>query len=74
MMFRSRSERFNLDQWLDILDQQPDSQAVSVLAELQTPSLPIPERVDVDVQELTFAGLEWHDVAFSARQKILDGQ
>ncbi|MBC5831633.1 YhdP family protein [Vibrio metschnikovii] len=66
-----RSERFNLDQWLDILDQQPDSQAVSVLAELQTPSLPIPERVDVDVQELTFAGLEWHDVAFSARQKNL---
>ncbi|WP_114779591.1 YhdP family protein [Vibrio cholerae] len=67
-----RSQAFNLDDWLSILNEKPAPKSrKSKLASLNTPAFPIPERVDAAVKELTFAGLDWHDVDLNARRKDL---
>ncbi|GIB08438.1 hypothetical protein VCSRO184_2972 [Vibrio cholerae] len=67
-----RSQAFNLDDWLSILNEKPAPKSrKSKLASLNTPAFPMPERVDAAVKELTFAGLDWHDVDLNARRKDL---
>ncbi|MDE1515794.1 YhdP family protein [Vibrio sp. dsl-7] len=67
-----RSQSFNLDKWLAILSEQSAVKtAPSKLASLNTPTIPMPERIEASVSDLTLAGLEWHDVDFNARRKDL---
>ncbi len=67
-----RSQAFNLDDWLSILNEKPAPKSrKSKLASLNTPAFPMPERVDAAVKELTFAGLDWQDVDLNARRKDL---
>ncbi|MFV0449135.1 MAG: YhdP family protein [Vibrio sp.] len=67
-----RIDRFNLDNWISLMNDQPAEKAgKSSLDKMNTPQIPLPQRVDVKTQELTLAGIEWHDVDFNARQKGL---
>lgn len=68
------SDQFNLDQWIDLLQQTSKVSSGSALANLNAPEIPLPERIDLQVKELTFAELEWHDVDFAARRKNLGWQ
>ncbi|MGR5268451.1 YhdP family protein [Vibrio astriarenae] len=63
-----RAPRFNLDEWMS-LSEQAAPQVKVVIDELNTPEVPMPQRVDLDVKTLTFAGIDWHDVNFGARNK-----
>ncbi|MGC9491856.1 YhdP family protein [Vibrio genomosp. F10] len=65
-----RTNKFNLDKWLEI-GSRPVPKQKAVLDELNTPEIPMPERVNIDVADLTLADIEWHDVNFSARRKNL---
>lgn len=65
-----RTDQFNLDDWIELATQeQPSSSAV--LAQMNTPQIPLPSRIDLDVKELTLANIEWNDVDFSAKRKGL---
>ncbi|UPQ88309.1 YhdP family protein [Vibrio sinaloensis] len=65
-----RLAKLDLDEWLEMLsaDQGP-SQAI--VAAMNTPEIPLPQRVDINSKELRLAGIDWNDVAFSARRKGL---
>ncbi|MDR9826304.1 YhdP family protein [Vibrio sp. FNV 38] len=63
-----RSDHFNLDEWVDI-SEQAAPQVKVVIDELNTPKLPMPQRIDLNVKTFTFAKMDWHDVNFSARNK-----
>ncbi|ASF98933.1 TIGR02099 family protein [Vibrio anguillarum] len=65
-----RSDTFNLDEWLSLAN-EPQPKKKSALAEMNTPEIPPPERVDINVKALLLAGIEWHDVDFNARRKNL---
>ncbi|CAH8227758.1 putative exported protein [Vibrio aestuarianus] len=65
-----RSDQFDLDQWLNVAN-EPQPKASAVLDKMNTPTIPQPEKINVNVKELMLAGLEWHDVDFSARRKNL---
>ena len=65
-----RSDQFDFDQWLSV-GSEPQSKAEAVLDKMNTPTIPQPEKINVNVKELMLAGLEWHDVDFSARRKNL---
>ncbi|MCK6262278.1 TIGR02099 family protein [Vibrio sp. ZSDE26] len=65
-----RTQKFDLDKWLEI-SSRPVTAQKSVLDELNTPTIPMPQRVNINVADLTLAGIEWHDVDFSARRKNL---
>lgn len=69
-----RSDQFNVDQWLALMQQASTNVSHTTLAKLNTPTIPLPERIDLNVKDLTLAELEWHDVDFSARQKNLGWQ
>lgn len=69
-----RSDHFSLDQWLELASEKLNTSPATVLEKLNTPEIPMPERIDLNVKDLTFAGLEWHDVDLSARQKNLGWQ
>lgn len=65
-----RLNKLDLDNWIDLLasDQGPSE---AVLAQMNTPEIPLPARIDVDAKELTLAGIEWNDVDFTAKRKGL---
>ncbi|QIA64295.1 TIGR02099 family protein [Vibrio astriarenae] len=67
-----RSPRFNLDEWMSISEQEATPQVKVVIDELNTPAVPVPQRIDLDVKTLTFAKMDWHDVNFGARKKGSD--
>ncbi|WGY48585.1 YhdP family protein [Vibrio sp. ABG19] len=64
-----RTDKLDLDQWISLLQPEPQSKSTSALATVNTPQIPTPQRVDVRVKELHVADLDWHDVVFNARQK-----
>jgi len=65
-----RLDHFNLDDWISVLNETPETKsASSALSDMHTPEIPTPERVDMQVQELTAATIDWHDVNFDARRK-----
>lgn len=68
-----RTDTFDLDEWISVAD-EPAVGAKSVVDTMNTPIIPLPKRLKVQSQALTFAGLEWHDVDFSARKKNLGWQ
>ncbi|MDN3608279.1 YhdP family protein [Vibrio ostreicida] len=65
-----RTDKLNLDEWIALLT-QPSQQDESVLQTMDTPQWPMPERVDLVVEELTLADIAWNDVDFSAKRKDL---
>ncbi|MGY3568672.1 YhdP family protein [Vibrio paucivorans] len=66
-----RTDKFNLDDWLSISNSKSEPKQKAKLDELNTPTIPLPQRVKMNVGELTLANIEWHDVDFSARKKNL---
>ncbi|MGD8111937.1 YhdP family protein [Vibrio sp. TRT 17S01] len=65
-----RTDRFDLDNWLTVLS-EPEVKTKARMDELNTPQIPMPQRIDINASELHLAGIDWHDVDFSARQKNL---
>ncbi|EME3968008.1 TIGR02099 family protein [Vibrio fluvialis] len=68
-----RTDKFNLDDWISVASDEPQTKSTkpAALDSLNTPEIPLPQRVDLKVKELTLAGIEWHDVNFTAREKDL---
>ncbi|MGV2988760.1 YhdP family protein [Vibrio sp. E150_011] len=66
--FQIRSDRFNLDEW-SALTKQPASTKKAMLDDLNTPTIPLPTRVNIEPKEFMLGGIEWHDVDFNARYK-----
>lgn len=67
-----RTDKLNLDEWLALLGHSSDAQtASSQQQKAEAVEIPLPERVDVNVAELTLGGIDWHDVNFDARKKNL---
>lgn len=64
-----RTDRLDLDQWIPLLQAEAQGKSDSALAGMNTPQIPLPQRVDLRVKELHVAALDWHDVVFNARQK-----
>ncbi|MDA0148582.1 YhdP family protein [Vibrio sp. LaRot3] len=67
---RIRAKQFDLDAWLEALTPSNDVQT-SALAKMNTPTMPKPQRVDINVDELKLASIDWNDVAFTAKRKNL---
>ncbi|WP_075709789.1 YhdP family protein [Vibrio panuliri] len=65
-----RTQSFDLDAWLAALT-HPTAKQTYALAQLNTPTIPTPERVSIKVDELTLANVEWNDVRFDAKRKNL---
>ncbi|EGU41695.1 hypothetical protein VII00023_16971 [Vibrio ichthyoenteri ATCC 700023] len=65
-----RARKFDLDAWISSLS-QPTPKHRSVLAQLNTPIIPNPQRVDMNVDELTLAAVDWNDVDFNAKRNNL---
>ncbi|EJG1696562.1 TIGR02099 family protein [Vibrio parahaemolyticus] len=68
-----RLDELNLDKWATLLD-TPESKAQSVLANMQTPTIPLPTRIEVETPNLLLGGIEFHDVALNASKKNLSWQ
>lgn len=71
-----RLKAFNIDSWIDwykaSLPTEASRSAASTVAKSSTPSdisIPLPERIDMDVKELSFMGIDWNDVNLTARKK-----
>ena len=65
-----RANQFDLDAWFAALT-KPESQTRSVLAQLNTPTIPNPQRIEIRVDELKLAGIDWNEVEFNAKQNNL---
>ncbi|MCV5736179.1 hypothetical protein OFN56_30185, partial [Escherichia coli] len=59
-----RLDEVNLDKWATLLD-TPESKAQSVLANMKTPAIPLPTRIEVETPNLLLGGIEFHDVALN---------
>ncbi|MBG0760464.1 TIGR02099 family protein [Vibrio cidicii] len=68
-----RTDYFDFDEWLDVVMAKPASNQ-SALDGMQTPEIPLPTRVKLETPTLRLAGIEFHDVDFSARKKNLSWQ
>jgi len=67
-----RLDQFSIDDWAAFVNEAPTKQSqVSALAAINTPQVPMPERVDLQIKEMTLADIDWHDVNFNARKKNL---
>ncbi|WP_443083716.1 YhdP family protein [Vibrio sp. VB16] len=66
-----RTSDFNLDDWLSLANEQETTTQQSRLSKMNTPEIPMPLRVNISTDNLTFASLDWHKVNFSARKKNL---
>ncbi|WFB48498.1 YhdP family protein [Vibrio coralliilyticus] len=66
-----RTDKFDIDQWAELLSRSTSNTSKAVLADMNTPQIPTPDRVELDVGELTLAGIEWNDVDFTAKRKNL---
>ncbi|SDH36363.1 TIGR02099 family protein [Vibrio xiamenensis] len=68
-----RLKQFNIDSWLDWYNSLPTTtqSSASTAKAKSAPSIevPLPERVDMDVKELSFMGIDWNDVNATARKK-----
>ncbi|MGR5234217.1 YhdP family protein [Vibrio rotiferianus] len=65
-----RLDELSIDRWAELMS-VPVSDAPSVLSEMATPTIPKPTNIDLDVQTLQLAGIEFHDVDLTARKKNL---
>ncbi|MGL6314817.1 YhdP family protein [Vibrio sp. WXL103] len=63
-----RANRFNLDHWMSAAEPS-QGKPKAALDELNTPEIPLPQRIDLDVKRLSFATMDWHDVSFNARKR-----
>ncbi len=63
-------QQFNMDAWFDLFPLFSDL-TPSASAESKLPIIPMPEKITVNVEELTLASLQWHDVESEARKKSL---
>ncbi|MGR5207518.1 YhdP family protein [Vibrio sp. PNB23_22_7] len=68
-----RLNELSLEQWIDLMN-VPTSNTESVLSSMKTPTIPLPTRVEMDVKNLQFGGIEFHDVDLNARKKNLSWQ
>lgn len=69
-----RTEQFNLDKWLQAIEIAQSMADVSATGTGSFPTLPLPERINLNVQQLTLAGLDWHEVELQARQRSVGWQ
>jgi uncharacterized protein (TIGR02099 family) len=69
-----RTDSFNLDDWLSLIDGAEQASSNVQLSQMNTPEIPLPERVNLEVDSLKLATVDWHDVVFSARKKESDWQ
>ncbi|MGR5133963.1 YhdP family protein [Vibrio alfacsensis] len=68
-----RLDELSLDKWAELMH-VPVSTTDSVLSSMKTPTIPLPTRVEMDVQNLQLGGIEFHDVDVAARKKNLSWQ
>ncbi|MEF1339165.1 DUF3971 domain-containing protein, partial [Vibrio rotiferianus] len=66
-----RLDELSIDRWAELMH-VPVSDQPSVLSEMATPAIPKPTNIDLDVQTLQLAGIEFHDVDLTARKKNLN--
>lgn len=54
-----RTDKFNLDDWISVASDEPQTKSTkpAALDSLNTPEIPLPQRVDLKVKELTLAAL-----------------
>lgn len=65
-----RLDELSIDRWAELMH-VPVSDQPSVLSEMATPAIPKPTNINLDVQTLQLAGIEFHDVDLTARKKNL---
>ncbi|CAH1536923.1 putative exported protein [Vibrio rotiferianus] len=65
-----RLDELSIDRWAELMH-VPVSDQPSVISEMATPAIPKPTNIDLDVQTLQLAGIEFHDVDLTARKKNL---
>ncbi|RJX70695.1 TIGR02099 family protein [Vibrio sinensis] len=65
-----RSDKLNLDDWFELLFKTEPAEKGTIYAS-NMPTIPMPQRVDLDVKELTVASVDWNDVVFDAKRKNL---
>ena len=65
-----RLDKLNFDQWMDLISNS-ESEGTASLDNMNTPEIPMPQRIDLDVEELTLGGIWWNDVDFRAKRKNL---
>ncbi|WP_345772822.1 YhdP family protein [Vibrio sp. Isolate23] len=66
-----RTDKLDIEQWVERLSPPTPSTHKAVLNTMNTPEIPMPNRLELDVGELTLAGIEWNDVDFTAKRKNL---
>lgn len=66
--FQVRAKEFDADQWVRAFE-RPKGAQEAVLDTMNTPTIPMPQRINIETSELTLGGVLWHDVNFSARYR-----
>ena len=65
-----RIDKLNLDKWADLIS-NPTNDDKAALDDMNTPQIPMPNRIDLNVEELTLGSIWWNDVDFRAKRKSL---
>lgn len=68
-----RAPKVDFDQWVDILN-EPVGEQKAVVDSMEKPTMPLPERISVQVEELELATISWHDVDINGRKRGDDWQ
>ncbi|WP_375754169.1 YhdP family protein [Vibrio sp. HN007] len=69
-----RTDKLDWDQWLSMLQTASETESDAVLSQMNTPELPSPERINMSVDSLKLATIDWNDVNFSAKKRGLSWQ
>ena len=64
-----RTKKFDLDQWIEFINHAKSASAAIGPSSTEDIKIPEPDRVEINTKELRLAGLDWHDVVFSGREK-----
>ncbi len=63
--------KFDMDAWLDLFPIFSNATSIANDTISKLPIIPMPEKVTLNVDELTLASLDWHNVKSEARKKSL---
>ncbi len=66
-------DQLDLDKWFELSNALAGEHSSGV-ADTNTPTIPLPSRLVLDVQNLTLGSIDFHDVNFSAAKKGLNWQ
>ncbi|WED23322.1 TIGR02099 family protein [Vibrio sp. JC009] len=64
-----RTDKIDMDRWLDIVFGSHGQKNTAQLSQMNTPEIPAPERINISVESMKLATIDWNDVSFTGKKK-----